>query len=37
VWDLLTDGKFVTDFYTDTPVVGDYSPGIARCEAVPQL
>jgi surface antigen/uncharacterized protein YraI len=37
VWDLLTDGKFVTDFYTDTPVVGDYSPGIARCETAPQL
>jgi hypothetical protein len=37
VWDLLTDGEFVTDYYTDTPVVGDYSPGIAHCNAVPQL
>jgi surface antigen/uncharacterized protein YraI len=37
VWDLLTDGKFVTDYYTDTPVVGDYSPGIARCTTATQL
>ena len=37
VWDLLTDGKFVTDFYTDTPVVGDYSPSLAQGTAVPQL
>jgi surface antigen len=31
VWDLLTDGRWVSDYYLDTPVVGDYSPGIARC------
>lgn len=37
VWDLLTDGKYVTDYYTDTPVFGNYSPGIAHCTAVPQL
>lgn len=37
VWDLLTDGKFITDYYTDTPVVGDYSPGIGHCTAQPAL
>jgi surface antigen len=37
VWDLLTDGGFVTDFYTDTPVVGNFSPGIARCEVATQV
>ena len=31
VWDLLTDGNFVSDYYVDTPVYGDYSPGIAHC------
>ncbi|MDQ2761137.1 MAG: hypothetical protein M3Y17_12100 [Actinomycetota bacterium] len=31
VWDLLTDGNFVSDYYTDTPVTGDYSPGMGRC------
>jgi uncharacterized protein YraI/surface antigen len=31
MWDLLTSGYFVADYYTTTPVVGNYSPGIAHC------
>jgi surface antigen/uncharacterized protein YraI len=32
IWDLLTTGYFVSDYYVDTPEVGKYSPGIAQCE-----
>jgi surface antigen/uncharacterized protein YraI len=31
IWDLLTTGYFVSDYYVDTPDVGKYSPGIAQC------
>jgi len=31
IWDRLTDGTYVTDFYTTTPAFNDFSPGIARC------
>jgi YD repeat-containing protein len=31
VWDKLNDNNFVSDFYTDTPVYANYSPGIPQC------
>lgn len=31
VWDLETDGDWVSDYYINTPVVGNYSPGLAQC------
>jgi len=31
IWDLLTTGYFVSDYYVNTPDVGKFSPGIARC------
>jgi len=31
MWDLLTNGYFVSDYYANTPVVGGYSPGLAHC------
>ena len=35
VWDLLTAGSWVPDWYVDTPVVGDYSPGLSQCGSSP--
>ncbi len=32
IWDLLTTGYFVSDYYVDTPDVGKFSPGIAQCQ-----
>jgi hypothetical protein len=34
VWDRLTDGAFVSDYYIDTPNYGVYSPAIPRCRAL---
>ena len=34
IWDRLSDGDYVSDWYTSTPVVGDYSPGLPQCEAM---
>lgn len=31
IWDRLTDGTYVTDYYTTTPAFNDFSPGVARC------
>lgn len=31
IWDLLTTGYFVADYYVNTPVVGNFSPGLAQC------
>ena len=31
VWDLLTDGDWVADYYLNTPASGNYSPGLAQC------
>jgi hypothetical protein len=31
IWDKLTDGSYVSDYYTDTPVVGGFSAPIPRC------
>jgi uncharacterized protein YraI/lysophospholipase L1-like esterase len=34
IWDRLTSGSFISDFYTSTPVFADFSPGLNRCAAV---
>ena len=31
IWDKLSDGTFISDFYTTTPVYAAYSPGIPVC------
>ena len=31
IWDKLTNGTYVSDYYTDTPNVGVYSPPIPHC------
>lgn len=31
VWDSIGAGQFVSDYYVDTPVVGDFSPGLPAC------
>jgi hypothetical protein len=31
IWDKLTDGSYVSDYYTDTPVVAGFSPPIPHC------
>ena len=31
VWDQLSDGTYVSDFYTDTPVYNGFTPGIGQC------
>jgi uncharacterized protein YraI len=35
IWDQLIDGRYVSDWYTTTPSVGDYSPGIPQCQGAP--
>jgi surface antigen len=31
IWDRLSDGSYVTDYYTTTPAFNRFSPGLARC------
>jgi hypothetical protein len=31
IWDRLTNGTYVADYWLTTPAVGTFSPGIARC------
>ncbi len=31
IWDRLSDGTYVTDFYTTTPAFNNFSPGLPRC------
>jgi hypothetical protein len=31
IWDKLTDGNYVTDYYIETPGLGRFTPGIPRC------
>lgn len=31
IWDKLTNGTYVADYWLTTPAVGTFSPGIARC------
>lgn len=33
VWDLETDGYWVSDYYIDTPDIGKYSPGLSQCQS----
>lgn len=33
IWDQLTIGGYVSDYYVDTPAVGAFSPGIPACSA----
>ena len=35
VWNKLDDAAWVSDYYVDTPVAGDFSPPIPRCASVP--
>jgi hypothetical protein len=36
VWDKLTNGLFITDYYTSTPgLAGGYTPGIPQCDSAP--
>lgn len=35
IWDQLSTGGYVSDYYMDTPVVGAPSPGIPNCSMVP--
>jgi len=35
IWDRLSNGYYISDWYTTTPVVGGYTPGIARCTQPP--
>ena len=32
IWNRLTDGGWITDYYVSTPVFNDFSPGIPRCD-----
>jgi hypothetical protein len=34
IWDRLSDGRYVPDYYTDTPNYNDYSPPLAKCAPV---
>jgi hypothetical protein len=31
IWNRLSDGTYVSDFYVNTERVGEFSPGIPRC------
>lgn len=35
IWDRLNTGGYVSDYYTTTPGVGNFSPGVARCDTTP--
>jgi hypothetical protein len=31
IWDRLSDGSYVTDYYTTTPSYNSFTPGIPHC------
>jgi hypothetical protein len=31
IWDRLSNGAYITDYYTTTPAFNSFSPGIPRC------
>jgi uncharacterized protein YraI len=31
IWDRLSDGTYVTDYYTTTPAFNRFSPGVSHC------
>jgi hypothetical protein len=33
IWDRLSNGSYISDWWTTTPVTGGFSPGIPRCGA----
>jgi hypothetical protein len=35
IWDQLTNGAYVADWWTTTPAVGTFSPGIPQCNTSP--
>lgn len=35
IWDELTSGPYVADYWVSTPAVGTFSPGIPRCGSTP--
>jgi surface antigen len=35
IWDKLDTGGYLSDYYTSTPTIGNFSPGIARCATTP--
>jgi len=35
IWDQLISGGYLSDYYTDTPAVGTFSPGLTRCPDTP--
>jgi surface antigen len=35
IWDQLTSGAYVADYWISTPAVGTFSPGIPRCGSTP--
>ncbi|MDX2974773.1 hypothetical protein PWY36_36800, partial [Kribbella solani] len=35
IWDQLSSGSYVSDWYTNTPNVGTFSPGIGQCGQAP--
>jgi RHS repeat-associated protein len=35
IWDQLTDGTYVSDFYTDTPAYNGFTPGLSQCASSP--
>ncbi len=37
IWDQLTSGSYVADFWVNTPAVGTFSPGIPRCVPGPSV
>lgn len=32
IWNRLSDGSWVSDFYVSTPVFNDFSPGVPKCD-----
>jgi surface antigen len=35
IWDKLNTGGYLSDYYTNTPTIGNFSPGVARCGGTP--
>jgi hypothetical protein len=35
IWDKLDTGGYISDYYTTTPGIGNFSPGLAKCDSAP--
>jgi hypothetical protein len=33
IWDQLTTGGYISDYYVNTPVTGGFSPGLSQCQS----